>query len=287
MRYTAAVFSFSFAEAWEEDVFAQSLFDLGFDTLDGTTAYIPTAVLEANRGEIDALIARTEGVELLSVADCPDEDWNSVWESEHPVEELPLGVKIIPHCAFGAGHHETTGMLINALLTTDLTGKTVLDNGCGTGVLGIFAAKRGAARVVAVDIDDKSVANTEENAALNGVSLTVLQGDTPPSSDGQIVSGDTSPKGQINSGDTPIVSSDTPPEGQYDLIMSNIHRNILLAQMPRYAALLRAGGELWLSGFYTADCPALIAAAADNHLCHLSTQTTADWCFLRFAVATR
>ncbi len=265
MRYTAAVFRFSFVEPWEEDVFAQSLFDLGFDTLDGTTAYIQTALFEANRVEIDALIAATEGVKLLSCADCPDEDWNSVWESEHPVEELPLGVKIIPHCAFGAGHHETTGMLINALVTTDLTGKTVLDNGCGTGVLGIFAAKRGAARVVAVDIDDKSVTNTEENAALNGVSLTVLQGDTPPLPEWQIVSGD------------------TPTNGQYDLILSNIHRNILLAQMPRYAALLRAGGELWLSGFYTADCPALIAAAAAHSLHHLNTQTTGDWCFLRFS----
>ncbi len=267
MRYTAAVFRFSFAEPWEEDIFTQSLFDLGFDTLDGTTAYIPTALFAEHRAEIDALITGTEGVELLSCADCPDEDWNSVWESEHPVEELPLGVKIIPHCAFGAGHHETTGMLIHALLSADLTGKTVLDNGCGTGVLAIFAAKRGAARVIAVDIDDKSVANTEENAALNGVSLTVLQGDIPPLPDGQ------------------IVSCDTPAEGQYDLILSNIHRNILLAQMPRYAALLRRGGELWLSGFYTADCPALIAAAASHSLRHIHTETTADWCFLRFSAA--
>ncbi len=252
MRYTCATFRFSFAEAWQADLFTQSLFDLGFDTLDDNAAYIPTSLYEENRQQIETLIAATDGVELLAVTDCPDEDWNSVWESEHPVENLPLGVRIVPHCAFGAGHHETTGMLINALLAADLTGRSVLDNGCGTGVLGIFAAKRGAAQVVAVDIDDKSVKNTEENAALNGVALTVMQGDTPPA-------------------------------GQYDLILSNIHRNILLAQMPLYAAYLRPGGELWLSGFYTADCPALIAAAADHALHHTATSTTSDWCLLRFS----
>lgn len=251
MKYSVARFSFSFAEPWQEDLFTQSLFDLGFDTLDGSDAYIPTDVLATHRTEIEQLIARTSGVTLFSIDECPDENWNATWEAEHPIEELPLGVKIIPHCAFGAGHHETTGMMIDALLHTDLTGKNVLDNGCGTGVLGIFAAIRGAAHVVAVDIDDKSVLNTQENATLNGVQIAATLGDTPP-------------------------------EGHYDLIMANIHRNILLAQMPLYARYLNTGGMLWLSGFYATDCPTLIATAEKTGLTHTASRTDGDWCMLEF-----
>ena len=129
--------------------------------------------------------------------------------------------------------------------------KSVLDNGCGTGVLGIFAALRGATHVLAVDIDDKSVLNTQENAALNNVQIEVRLGDTPP-------------------------------EGHYDLIMANIHRNILLAQMPLYAQYLNAGGSLWLSGFYADDCPVLISSAASVGLTHTATHTTGDWCMLEF-----
>ncbi len=251
MRYSVARFAFSFADPWQEDLFIQSLFDLGFDTSDGTDAYIPTDVLDARCVEIEQLIANTKGATLLSIDECPDKNWNAVWEAEHPAEELPLGVKIVPHCAFGAGHHETTGMLIDALLQTDLTGKNVLDNGCGTGVLGIFAVLRGAAHVVAVDIDEKSVINTQENAALNGVQIETRLGNTPPT-------------------------------GHYDLIMANIHRNILLAQMPLYARYLNSGGSLWLSGFYAADCPVLIAAAEQNGLTCTDTRTHGDWCMLSF-----
>lgn len=251
MKYSVARFSFSFAEPWQEEVFTQSLCDLGFDTLDGSDAYIPTDVLDAHRADIEQFIADTEGVTLLSFDECPDENWNATWEAEHPMEELPLGVKIIPHCAFGAGHHETTGMMISALLQTDLTGKSILDNGCGTGVLGIFAALRGATHVLAVDIDDKSVLNTQENATLNGVQIETRLGDTPPA-------------------------------GHYDLIMANIHRNILLSQMSLYARYLNPGGQLWLSGFYADDCPALTAAAENVGLTHTATRTDGDWCMLEF-----
>lgn len=251
MKYSVAHFAFSFAESWQEEVFTQSLFDLGFDTLDGSDAYIQTDLLDAHRADLQQLITVTDEVQLLSLEECPDENWNATWEAEHPMEELPLGVRIIPHCAFGAGHHETTSMMIDALLQTDLTGKSVLDNGCGTGVLGIFAALRGATHVLAVDIDDKSVLNTQENAALNNVQIEARLGDTPP-------------------------------KGHYDLIMANIHRNILLAQMPLYAQYLNAGGSLWLSGFYADDCPALISAAASVGLTHTATHTTGDWCMLVF-----
>ena len=275
MQYSVAHFQTSFAEQWQADVFAQSLCDIGFDTIEDTpsdngntklvncpivqslSAYIPTAHLDIPA--LQALVAQTEGVSLLSVEECPDENWNAVWESEHAAEQLPMDVVIIPHCAFGAGHHETTGMMIDALMERDLTGYQVLDNGCGTGVLGIFAAKRGADSVLAIDIDDKSVENTRENAARNGVTICALQGTLETLADAfgrGHLTGDAGVSPAVNGQfvNCQIVQY-TPP---FDLILANIHRNILLSQLPLYAQLSK---EVWLSGFYEQDAPTLIAAA--------------------------
>ena len=265
MQYSVAHFQTSFAEQWQADVFAQSLCDIGFDTIEDTpsdndnsqivncpivqslSAYIPTAQLD--KAALQALVAQTEGVSLLSVEECPDENWNAVWESEHTAEQLPMDVLIIPHCAFGARHHETTGMMIDALMERDLTGCRVLDNGCGTGVLGIFAAKRGADSVIAIDIDDKSVENTREHAARPGVTICALQGTLETLTDARVRRRHPLLKDQIANGQ--IVQS-------FDLILANIHRNILLSQLPLYAQLSK---EVWLSGFYEQDAPTLIAAA--------------------------
>lgn len=235
-----------FAEEWQADVFNQQICELGVDTIDNAEYYIPSEIWAEKAGEIEALCAETEGVTLVGSDACPDENWNAVWESEHPMQELPLGVKIIPHCAFGAGHHETTSMIINTLLLSDLSGKTVLDHGTGTGVLAIFAKRLGAKQVIAVDIDDKSVENAKENAALNGVEIDVRLGDSVP-------------------------------EGRYDLILANIHRNILLANMESYAANMRAGGELWLSGFYADDCPVLQEAAENHGLTLTAILSNGEW----------
>ena len=101
-----------FAEEWQKDLFEQQLFDLGVDTIDGDDYYIPSETWTQNTDEIEAFCRATEGVSFVQADSCPDENWNAVWESEHPMQELPLGVRIIPHCAFGAGHHETTSMMI-------------------------------------------------------------------------------------------------------------------------------------------------------------------------------
>ena len=272
MQYSVAHFQTSFAEQWQADIFAQALCDIGFDTIEDTpsdndnsqivncpivqslSAYIPTAQLD--KAALQALVAQTEGVSLLSVEECPDENWNAVWESEHAAEQLPMDVVIIPHCAFGAGHHETTGMMIDALMERDLTGYRVLDNGCGTGVLGIFAAKRGADSVLAIDIDDKSVENTRENAARNGVEIETKQGTLETLADDwgrRHLIGDAGVSPAVN---CQIVNSQIVKS--FDLILANIHRNILLSQLPLYAQLSK---EVWLSGFYEQDAPTLIAAA--------------------------
>lgn len=258
MQYSVVRFSYQFAEEWQQDLFEQDLCDLGFEVFDEENAYIQTSVLDANKAQLNALIAETEGVKMLDMEECEDINWNATWEAEHEMEELPLGVRITPHCAFGAGHHETTSMMIEALIEAQEKGyfaqeRHVLDMGCGTGVLGIMAKKCGATSVVAVDMDDKSVANSIENAEANNVILDVRLGSTPP-------------------------------DGAFDLILANIHRNILVEQMPTYAKILNDGGEVWLSGFYAEDIPYLSQAAEAVGLKHMETKERGDWRWLKFTI---
>ena len=259
MKYHVLHIQTDFAEEWQADVFNQQISELGIDTIDAQDYYIQSELWEQNADEIKTLCASTEGVSMLGVEECPDNNWNAAWEAEHPMMELPLGVKIIPHCAFGAGHHETTSMMIDALLHTSVLHfpqSTVLDHGTGTGVLAIFAKKLGAERVVAIDIDDKSVINARENAELNQVDIEVLLGDSP-------------------------LTANHPT--QYNLILANIHRNVLLANMPAYAAGLMPNGQLWLSGFYEEDCPTLIRAAQEQGLQWVETHSNGDWRMLMFS----
>lgn len=251
MRYHVIHIQTDFAEEWQHDVFDQQISDLGVDTIDGTDYYIPSETLENQKSEINQLIADTEGVKLLGIEACPDENWNAAWEAEHPVMELPLGITIVPHCAFGAGHHETTSMMIDGLQQANLTDKTVLDHGTGTGVLAIFAKRLGAKQVVAVDIDEKSVENAIENAALNHETIEVRLGHTVP-------------------------------QGAYDLILANIHRNILLANMSAYAAHLTSGGQLWISGFYEDDCAVLQTAAEKEGLTLMDVLAKNEWRLMRY-----
>ena len=253
MHYHCLHIKTDFAEEWQREVFDQQLCDLGVETIDGNDYYIQSEVLKENRSAITNFLSSFSF--HFSIDECLDKNWNAVWESEHPIQELPLGIRIIPHCAFGAGHHETTSMMINALLSSDLSGKNVLDHGTGTGVLAIFAKRLGAKQVVAIDIDDKSVENAKENAALNYVEIEVKLG--------------------------------TKPEGFFDLILANIHRNILIENMPAYAKSLVAGGEIWLSGFYENDCPVLQAAAEAEGLTITDVLANGEWRLMKCRKAER
>lgn len=253
MRYHVLHIESRFDEEWQKELFDQTLCDLGVDTIDGNDYYIPSEVLEAQSTAITDYLSSHHFP--FTIEACPDENWNATWEAEHPMQELPMGIRIIPHCAFGAGHHETTSMMIESLINfkSQISNSQckVLDHGTGTGVLAIFAKRLGAAQVVAVDIDEKSVTNAQENAALNAVEIEVLLGDSVP-------------------------------EGQYDLILANIHRNILLVNMQAYAAHLLNNGELWISGFYEDDCAALQAAAESEGLSLIEVLARNEWRMMRY-----
>ncbi len=176
----------------------------------------------------------------------PDVNWNQCWESHYaPVQigdfcfvhapfhkerpKVKHYVEIEPKMSFGTAHHPTTALMIEQIAKVSWRDKQVVDMGCGTGILGILAAKEGAS-VLAVDYDDNACANAQENVQRNALSscITVKQG-----------------------------SSETLAGQQVDVILANINRNILLDHLPSYAATLKPGGKLFLSGFYESDVPVL------------------------------
>ena len=179
-----------------------------------------------------------------------DKDWNEEWEknyfqpihignecqiraSFHPEEPgFRHNILIDPKMAFGTGNHETTYLMIQAMLASDLKGQEVLDMGCGTAVLAILAHQQGAKRIVAIDIDEWAYNNALENIHLNQAEeIQVLLG-----------------------GAERIAGTET-----YDTILANINRNILLHDIHHYAQALKEGGQLIMSGFYEEDCPMLEA----------------------------
>ena len=156
----------------------------------------------------------------------------------------------MPKMSFGTGHHATTWLVSRAVLDLGVTGRRGLDMGSGTGVLSIVAAKCGAEHVDAVDIDDWADANCRENIAANGVADRI----TPMLGDVRRIAG-----------------------RHYGFILANINRNILLADMPAYAAALDAGGDLVMSGFLEPDVPAITACAEKLGLRPVATAVKEGW----------
>ena len=203
-----------------------------------------------------------------------EQNWNAAWESDfEPVvvgdqvtvravyhKDLPrtrYNVVIDPQMSFGSGHHQTTTMMIEQLLEERkaLKGKSLLDMGCGTGILAIVAAKLGAGVPVhAVDIDPRCVRSTLANARRNRVPHKII----------------------AVCGDASVLI-----RGQYDYVLANINRNILLADMASYVRALKPqGGRIFLSGFYESDIPKLLEAARPLGLTEVSRRTRDDWALL-------
>lgn len=244
------------------------------DTEDGIDAYIQQDMYSELH-----LKATIEGFPVENVAisynteQVPDEDWNAAWEEEGfepivvngivtiydarnttDVEQFSTPVQIGIHAsnAFGTGTHDTTRMIVSTLLELPLEGRRVLDCGCGTGILSIAALKCGAAQAVAYDIDEWSVENTQHNAVLNGVEQNV----------------------DVLLGNVGILSH---VEGIFDVVLANINRNILLADMEHFRSVMSSDGMLILSGFYEDDIPLLLEKAGSLNLSLVETKASGDW----------
>ncbi len=164
---------------------------------------------------------------------------------------IPLKIGIETKQAFGTGGHETTRMIITQLLRSDLHDKKVLDCGCGTGILGIVASKLGAKEIVAYDIDEWSTENTIHNARLNGINnITVYQGDAT------------------------VLDA---IENDFDILLANINRNILLADMQRFNQKMHKDSLLVLSGFYAEDIPLLLQKAKELKMHETHRDIRENW----------
>jgi ribosomal protein L11 methyltransferase len=228
-------------------------FEVFEPTDEGLTAYIPEQFV--GKPELLDVKMRLMGLAevVWSESIVKTRNWNAEWEANYepvyvgeraivraPFHSLPekprkgfLDVVIVPHMSFGTGHHDTTLLMMQTLLDIEVKGMTVLDMGCGTGVLAIAALKLGAASVLAIDIEEGAYINTIENAELNGFSvddrLVVVCGDASNLSGTRI----------------------------NDVILANINRNILLQDMSYYDNVLSPGGQIALSGFFVGDVPVL------------------------------
>ena len=211
---------------------------------------------------------------LVSAVPVPPANWNAAWEgSFEPIvvdgavtirapfnENVPrtrYNILIEPKMAFGTGSHHTTCMIISEMLSLRdrIRGGAVLDMGCGTAVLAILAAKMGAAKVTAVDIDAVAARSAWGNARWNRVGTKV----------------------EVRCGDASLLQA-----GSYDVILANINRNILLQDLPTYSRSLKKGGILVSSGFFTSDEAVLAAAAGKAGLERASLRSSDCWCALTF-----
>lgn len=220
---------------------ASQPFDTFQETETGVDAYIPASMLTDETEEYLLELSREHRFEFRKEF-IPGQNWNEIWESNfHPVivgdfcgiradfhpphENVKIELIINPKMAFGTGHHETTYMVVEAMETLPFEGAKVLDYGCGTGVLAILASRLGAGFTDAVDIEEESFLNTAENCRVNLVSNV-----------------------QAFHGTLDVV-----PGKDYDIILANINRNVILDSLPSLSGMMKPGGILVVSGFVKED----------------------------------
>lgn len=249
MDYNKATINITPFAEWLRDVLTAQLGEIGFNSFveieNGFEAFIPTPNYEEEKLNLVLNTFQEDFTFSVETETIKSKNWNEVWEknyfkplviSDECVIRAPFHtnfpkakyeIVIEPNMAFGTGNHETTSLVIESILTNDLSGKTILDMGCGTGILGILASMKGAKHITAIDIDEWSFNGTTENATLNNIQNI-----------------------NVKLGDASLLGTE-----KYDVIFANIHKNVLLNDMQSYYDNLQPNGILIMSGFYTVDIP--------------------------------
>lgn len=245
-------------------------FESFVETEDGVSAYINKADWTEHVLD-DIQILNSEEFDIsYTFEEIEQTNWNAAWETNfnpimvddlcyvrapfHDKSNAKFDIIIEPKMSFGTGHHETTHMMIQHILKNDFKNKSVLDMGCGTGVLAILAEMKGANSIDAIDYDNWCYINSLENVERNNCkAISVMEGD-----------------------------ASLLPGRTYDIVIANINRNILLQDMSTYVATLNENGNLFLSGFYEEDIPIIEAECAKHNLKLTDVLKRNNWVALKF-----
>ncbi|HLN73246.1 MAG TPA: 50S ribosomal protein L11 methyltransferase [Prolixibacteraceae bacterium] len=269
MIYTKITFKLTPDSEENREILVAVLADLAFESFDETEdhveGYVPGESFNMEEvQEITSILPFAVETDLEMI---PDQNWNEVWEKNyfqplliggrllvrapfHIVEEKPeFELVIEPKMAFGTGNHETTTLMAEQILDMNLSNKTVLDMGCGTGILGMLASLKGAKSVTAIDIDKWSYESTVENASLNNIHNL-----------------------EAKLGDASLLGEET-----YQVIFANIHKNIIINDLPAYVKVLQPEGRIYLSGFYRQDMPDVKAKAESLGLRETGFKENNNW----------
>ena len=273
-NFVELVFTVKDSEDFVSDILMDALSSVGFDSFDkndsGFKAYAPEHLYNEELVK-ETLADYTDQFEFQYIKnDIPYTNWNQVWESNfqaltikdqlyiyadfHEKKDYPFQIKIHPKMAFGTGHHETTFQMAEVMLDVDFAGKTVLDMGCGTGILAILAHLKNASEVTAIDNDPIAADSCKENALLNNMN------------NADIFCGDASNLRGLH----------------FDIILANINRNILLNDMQAYANSLNDSGTIMFSGFYTEDLEMIKKSAESNQMFYVTHQSKNNWVVATF-----
>ncbi len=274
MNYTELNFSIT-PQTPFQDILIAELAEIGFEsfeeTEDGLLAYIQEPLFDETQLKgLDILTNDLVQIQY-TLKQIPEQNWNALWESNydsvlidnrcyirapfHPTNpDMEFEILIEPQMSFGTAHHETTANMIKLLLNEDVKDKSLLDMGCGTGVLAILAHKKGANPICAIDNDEWAYRNSVENVKKNKTnSIEVLLGDAA------------------------LLKNKT-----FDLIFANINKNILLADMKIYSQCLNKNGHLFMSGFYLFDLKDIQKKAVSLGLEYKSHITDNEWVAVKF-----